>query len=196
MPASDTTAPAPNPASRHDDVVAIVNASGGSDEETIRARLVEAGIRVVDTDDSLEDQIATLVESGTKVIGVAGGDGSLRSAAVALADGDVALLPIAGGTKNHFAKAAGLPTVDHSIAALERRDVIRVPLAALNEHCFLNTAVIGWYPDLVATRERLRKVLPWPIAGGLAALRHVSAQRPVRRRARRETPPHLDDVGR
>lgn len=169
------TSPEPN---HGDAAVAVVNERGGSDDESIAAALRAAGLRIEPMGDSLADQIGDLVARGVAVVAVAGGDGTLRTAASALAGTEAALLPVAAGTKNHFARTLGLDTVKESIAALERGDVVEVPLAELDGQRFLNTAVIGWYPELVATRERLRRLLPRRVAAALAALRHAPVHHP------------------
>ena len=158
--------------------VAFVNAASGSgsgDDEAVD-RLRAAGIEVRRLDAQLLGQsVAGAVEDGVEAIAVVGGDGSQQCAAAVLSDGDVPLLVVPGGTWNHFAKALGVSDVDAAIDAIERGQVVRVSIGAVNDRVFLNTAVFGWYPDLVQTRERLRARWSRPIAASVAFLRHVAA---------------------
>jgi diacylglycerol kinase family enzyme len=99
------------------------------------------------------------------LIGVAGGDGSLRAAAAALAGRDSALVPFPTGTLNHFARRHGFNTVDHGAAAAAGGQVRQVPLGVLDDEFFLNTATFGYYSEVVRRRERLRPWLgKWPAA--------------------------------
>ncbi|CAN5570472.1 hypothetical protein BH24ACT5_BH24ACT5_15250 [soil metagenome] len=92
---------------------------------------------------------------------------------MALADRNIVLLPVPGGTFNHFAKTVDVVDLDAAAAAAERGDVIDVPVADLNGEAFLNTASLGWYPAMVRTRERLRRRFPRPVAAAVAFARHL-----------------------
>jgi undecaprenyl-diphosphatase len=84
---------------------------------------------------------------------VAGGDGTLRAAAERLAGTDVPLLPIPGGTRNHFAIAVGVEDVEAAGKAAAAGAVRRIDLGDVNGHCFLNNSSVGIYPKLVTRRE-------------------------------------------
>ena len=88
------------------------------------------------------------------ILVVAGGDGTIGTAAAALADSGRALGIIPLGTLNHFARDAGIPAdleqaVD-VIAAGHRR---RVDLAEVNGRIFVNNSAVGLYPEMVRFRE-------------------------------------------
>ena len=157
-------------------IVAFVNAASGAgstDDETID-RLRSAGVEVREQDPRLlGEAVAQAVAEGAGAIAIVGGDGSQQAAATVLADGEVPLVVVPGGTWNHFAKALGIGGIDAVIEAIESGRIDRVSLGEVNDRRFLNTAVFGWYPDLVTTRERLRSRWPRPVAASVAFARHV-----------------------
>jgi diacylglycerol kinase family enzyme len=113
-----------------------------------------------------------LVERGVPRVAVAGGDGSLRTAAGVLAGSGTALAPIPAGTLNHFARRYGIDSLDAAARALAHGRLERVPVGVANGQVFLNTATIGLYADVVRRRERLRRWLgKWPAAALALALR-------------------------
>lgn len=121
----------------------------------------------------MDEALSDAADAEPPFVAVVGGDGTQRSAAMALADRDIVLLPVPGGTFNHFAKTVGVVDLDAATAAVEGGDVITVPVADLNGEAFLNTASLGWYPAMVRTRERLRTRLPRPVAAAVAFARHL-----------------------
>src|SRR5687767_2646993 len=60
----------------------------------------------------VKDVVLGIATARTPAVGVAGGDGTISSAATALHGTDTALLPIPLGTFNHFAQRYGVPTVE------------------------------------------------------------------------------------
>jgi diacylglycerol kinase family enzyme len=102
---------------------------------------------------------------------VAGGDGTLASAAAALANQPTALAVLPAGTLNHFAQDLGIPT--EPAAALEvalTGDRLRVDMGRVNERLFLNTSSVGAYVSFVRSRERWRRWLGYYLASAVAAL--------------------------
>jgi diacylglycerol kinase family enzyme len=129
--------------------------------------------------------------AGRPAVGVAGGDGTLRTAARALAGTGTALVPFPTGTLNHFARRLGIDTIEaaaQAIAAsgLQAGDspvpgtggverpagVVRtLPVGRANDRVFLNTAVVGGYAALVELRQRLQPFLTkWPAAALASAI--------------------------
>ncbi|WP_245667066.1 bifunctional phosphatase PAP2/diacylglycerol kinase family protein [Actinomadura latina] len=128
------------------------------------------------------------------VLAVVGGDGTVNAAARAALRHDIPLLPVPGGTFDHFARALGVESAAEAINAyrsgrLGRVDVSYVTPATggaggdeargVEEHLFLNTASFGAYTELVDRREKLRKRLgKWP-ALAVAAVRTLRHSEPV-----------------
>lgn len=127
------------------------------------------------------DALRTAARSAL-ALGVVGGDGTLHVAAgIALGAG----LPIAvfpGGTLDHFARDVGIDSAEDTLAAVRAGTAVAVDVGRL-EGCdspvFLNTASLGGYPQIVATRERLEEYLgKWPSVA-LALVRVLRRGRPL-----------------
>ena len=112
------------------------------------------------------------LDAGATRIAAAGGDGTLVTAATAIADhpgAELAVLP--GGTLNHFAAHLGIPTDPSAaldVAASGR--VARVDVAWVGGRLFLNTSTVGAYVTFVRLRERLERRLPYGLASLVAGL--------------------------
>jgi diacylglycerol kinase family enzyme len=151
---------------------AFLNAACGN-AEVAREALTTAGfdLEVVQPRE-LEQRLKQAIDRGTKRLIVAGGDGTIATAAslVAKTDIDLAILP--GGTLNHFAKDHNIPT-DLGKAALVAADgvVVGADVAYVNNALFLNTSSIGAYVTFVRVRERFEKHLGYRIASFFALVR-------------------------
>lgn len=148
----------------------LVNAAAGSAGDDLEPRLREAfgaagvAVEVVAVEPAgLAGEVARRADAGAEVVAVAGGDGSLVTAAGELAGRETALLPVPAGTLNHFARRLGIPDFETAAATAVGGRRVRVPLGAVGERVFLNTATFGLYADVVRRRDRSR--LPkWPAA--------------------------------
>lgn len=140
-------------------------------ERALEAEGVRAELLLVEPCE-LDAALVRLAEQGVPRVAVAGGDGSMRTAAGALVGREIALAPIPAGTLNHFARRYGIDSLQAAARALAGGRVERVPVGLANGHVFLNTATIGLYADVVRRRERLRRWLgKWPAAALALALR-------------------------
>lgn len=101
----------------------------------------------------LSEQVHDALGDGCEFVAVAGGDGTIRTAAQELAGSGVPLLPVPSGTRNHFARQLGIATVDDAAAAAGGGRVIEVDVAEVNGHVFVNNSSIGFYPWLVRFRQ-------------------------------------------
>jgi undecaprenyl-diphosphatase len=152
-------------------VVAVVNprsGPGGNDlVGDLRRLLPDAEIVELGEDD---DVAAVFADAAVRaeVLGVAGGDGTIRCAASAAMEHDRPLLVVPAGTFNHFARDLELRDVDGALEALAAGRVIRVDVGEAAGEPFLNTASIGSYPEFVRVRERWEKRLGKPLAAAVA----------------------------
>ena len=108
----------------------------------------------------LERQMRERAKGNSAIIGAAGGDGTISTAANALAGSDSALLPIPLGTLNHFSNRYGIPTMQAAAEAWQRGQQHRVHIGEVNGRIFVNNASAGFYPHLVRHRERIEGLLP------------------------------------
>jgi diacylglycerol kinase family enzyme len=117
--------------------------------------------------DELDEAVREEVAVGTRRILVAGGDGTVATAAGAVARSGVELALLPSGTLNHFARDRGIP-VDLRAALTLAADGRGRPVDAgyLNDRLFLNTGSIGIYADLARHRDRYRPRLGYAL--GLA----------------------------
>lgn len=148
------------------EVPVVVNVAAGSRSRApageVLAALTAAGVEARVTSVAPEEVAAAVVRerlAGAEVIGVAGGDGTVLTAAEVLAGTTTALAVLPGGTLNHFARSLGIQTLDGAAATLAARGVSCVPLGVVDERVFLNTATFGFYADVVRRRERYRGLI-------------------------------------
>jgi len=154
-------------------IPAFVNPDAGN-AEAARAALREAGgfdIREVPPH-TLAEHVRDAVRDGARRILVAGGDGTIGSAAGVLSGTNVELAILPCGTLNHLAKDLELP-LDLSEAARIALTGVAVPMdaAVVNDRLFLNTSSVGAYVTFVRARERLEHRLGYHVASIVAGLR-------------------------
>jgi len=148
---------------------AFLNAACGH-AEAAREAIAAAGFELDAVQpQELEKRLKEAIGQGTRRILVAGGDGTIATAAslVARTKTELAILP--GGTLNHFAKDHGIPT-DLGKAALVAGEgrVVGADIGYVNDCVFLNTSSIGAYVTFVRERERFEKRFGYSIASVIA----------------------------
>jgi diacylglycerol kinase family enzyme len=157
---------------------AFLNAKCGN-AEGARAAIEKAGFELdaVEPQD-IEPRIEQAIKSGTKRVLVAGGDGTIATAAALVARTDVELAILPGGTLNHFAKDHNIPT-DLGKAALvaSNGEVVGADIGYVNDCVFLNTSSIGAYVTFVRDREHLEKHVGYGLGSFLALIQTWSRLR-------------------
>lgn len=148
--------------------VALVNPHAGSD---LTDALAGTWVLQETAPAELQPRLRSLVASGLWLVGVAGGDGTIRSAAEVLAGTSTSLVALPGGTRNHFAHLVGTPDVAAVEAAMHEARTVRIDIGRCDGHAFVNNASFGAYPVLVARRERMQeRGVPKVVAHWIAAL--------------------------
>jgi undecaprenyl-diphosphatase len=159
-----------------DGLTVVVNGRSGSGHHNevvafVRRQLPRARVVKVEPDADLGAAL-TDAAGQSRVLGVAGGDGTVNTAAaLALAHGlPLAVFPV--GTLNHFAADLGLDGVGQTVRALQQGSAVAVDVGRVDGSApgagritgvFVNTASLGGYPDMVAIRERFeRSIGKWP----------------------------------
>lgn len=138
--------------------------------EQARQAFVTAGIEAVFEPlppERVRDRAEELAKADAlDVLVIAGGDGTVSSAAGLLADSGIALGVLPFGTLNHFARDAGIPAdVDGAVAVIAAGHVRYVDLGEVNGRVFVNNSSVGLYPLMVRDRERQQEHLgrgKWP----------------------------------
>ncbi len=157
---------------------AFLNSACGNADKA-RDALKAAGVEVEEARaDELRDHMERAVGGGARRILVAGGDGTIASAASLVAGKKTELAILPGGTLNHFAKDHGIPTdLDEAATVAATGTVEGADLGYVNDKVFLNTSSIGAYVTFVRVRERFEKNFGYAIASFLAFVRMFSSLR-------------------
>jgi len=147
-------------------LVLIVNCSAGTAStdlaDSLSKRLPAGELLVASADDDL-DAMFRDAATRARILGVAGGDGSVRLAAGIASEAGLPLLVLPAGTFNHFAADLGVESGDHALSALRDGDSVLVDVASADGEAFLNTASAGVYVNLVNAREELEPSFgKWP----------------------------------
>jgi diacylglycerol kinase family enzyme len=101
---------------------------------------------------------------------VAGGDGTLRTAAALLVGTATEMAILPSGTLNHFATDLGVPSsVDDAIAIATNGVSRAVDVGRVNDRMFLNTSSVGSYVGFVLTRDRIEEIAGYRLASVVAA---------------------------
>lgn len=156
----------------------ILNASSGTSDgaaDSIGRVLPKA--RIVEWEPGTD--MERLVDELPQALGVAGGDGTVAAVAQLAHRHHLPLAVFPTGTFNHFAKALGLDTDLHTVAAVENGAAGMVDLATIDGVAFLNTSSIGHYPEMVRRRDKYSKRMgKWP-ATAYAILRTLRHEQPI-----------------
>lgn len=103
---------------------------------------------------ALDEAVAARPEA----IFVGGGDGTMNTAAGALAGTGIPLGPVPLGTLNHFARDLGLPGEwREAVPVLAAAAPRAVDVGEVNGRIFVNNCSLGSYPEAVRQRDRLRR---------------------------------------
>ncbi|WP_296375483.1 MULTISPECIES: phosphatase PAP2 family protein [unclassified Pseudonocardia] len=161
--------------------------------DELEAALPEAVVIRAEPDRDLDEQLDEAVEAAgdaALAIGVAGGDGTVAAAAAVAGRRRLPMVVVPTGTLNHFARDVGVYDLQEAVDASGAGQAVAVDLALVDVHpghgadpesadvmrtrCFLNTASLGSYPDLVRLREQWEpKWGKWPaFAAALVVVLH------------------------
>jgi diacylglycerol kinase family enzyme len=158
-----------------------------ADRATLLAGLFEAAgaaaeFVTVEPGFDTDAAVRAAVAGGSESIVAAGGDGTVSSVASALVGSSTPFGVLPMGTLNHFAKDVGIPLdLARAVATIVAGHTTRVDVGSVNAHHFVNNSSIGFYPDIVVEREKLRGQGHWKWAAlAIATARVVRHHRGVR----------------
>lgn len=163
-------------------IPAFLNPHSGSAREAREALEKAGGFAVTEVEPALlEGAVRRAVRAGAARVVVAGGDGSLATAARALLDTRVELGVIPAGTLNHFARFQGLPTDLAEAARVAAGARTRcADIATVNGWPILGTSSVGAYIAFVREREARERWLGYYLASFVAAVRVLGSLRRFR----------------
>lgn len=158
----------------------LVNTQGGTASAAVaalRAAGSQFAVRLIEPT-RLAEEVRGAVASGAPRIAVAGGDGSIETAAAVLAGSPVELAIIPGGTLNHFARDHGIPlALSKAIEVAATGGAQGANVGVVNKRVFINTSSVGAYVVFVRVRNRLRPFLGYRIASLVGGLRILTRLR-------------------
>jgi undecaprenyl-diphosphatase len=181
-PVRATTKSQPSPAG--EGLAIVVNqAAGKAPDDDLAGTLGDSlpAARVAELEDGADlETVLRQAAEGALALGVAGGDGSLNTAAGVAHERRIPLMVIPAGTLNHLARDLGLHSTEQAVDAVRNGDLVAMDVGEIDGKLFLNTASIGSYAELVDTRESLEeRIGKWP-AMLVALARVLRRSRPVR----------------
>ncbi|WP_026116126.1 bifunctional phosphatase PAP2/diacylglycerol kinase family protein [Nocardiopsis kunsanensis] len=140
--------------------------------------LPRARIMTTTADDDMAEMMDTAARE-SRVLAVAGGDGTVNTAAQAALAHERPLLVLPDGTLNNFARTLGLDSVDRALEAYRDGRTARVDVGDVDGRIFLNTSSFGSYPRMVERRDRwAHRIGKWP-AFALALLQDLVSVEPT-----------------
>ncbi|MDB5693977.1 MAG: sphingosine kinase [Alphaproteobacteria bacterium] len=140
----------------------IINRGGGSFGEDSADKLrpifekngIDAEIMAVEPGELDRHCTEAAAAAGVDALVAAGGDGTISTAAAAVAGTEMKLGVLPLGTLNHFARDAGIPLdLEEAVAAIAGGRTRQVDVAEVNGRIFINNSAVGLYPELVKSRE-------------------------------------------
>lgn len=159
-------------------LILIHNPKSGSalSQDELQQKCQDANIEIeefIEVQDGFEKKLAPHIQAG-KHIAALGGDGTVSAVAGQLADTNATLMPLPGGTLNHFTKDLGVPQdIDEALARLTQLTPRSIDIAEVNGTYFINNSSIGLYPTSLQDREEIEDTVgKWPaaVAASLRAL--------------------------
>jgi diacylglycerol kinase family enzyme len=163
-------------------IPAFINSRSGSADEARAAieRDPRFAVRAV-APEELRAAVRAAVADGARRVLIAGGDGSIRTAAGALAGTDAELAILPGGTLNHFARDHGIPTDrEEALGVAAGAAPAAIDVGMVNGEVFLNTSSVGLYARFVQLRERHERRFGYFVASVAAVVGTLARLRPFR----------------
>lgn len=154
-------------------IPAFINPSAGNAEEACEALRSAGAFDIREVDPSqLAAAVREAIDRGATRVMVAGGDGTLGTAAGVLAGTGVEMAILPCGTLNHLARDLALPDnlADAARVGAGARTTT-VDGATANRQLFLNTSSVGSYVTFVRARDRLEHRLGYHLASLVAGAR-------------------------
>ena len=149
----------------------IFNATSGRPEESpqqlvdilteMQSRQILPEVFIVRPDSRVEAVVRSAIRGGTKLVVVAGGDGTIDSVAGAMVGSSATLGIIPTGTRNNVAFNLGIPsTVADAVALLREGRRLRIDVGYLRSgrasHWFLEAATLGLLSDLYPVADDIQ----------------------------------------
>lgn len=149
-------------------VVLVYNAGAGSysSARDLKKAFADASIEIIATikiKPGFEASLKRHIQKG-KIIAVVGGDGSISAVARLLKDTKATLMPLPGGTLNHFTKDLGIPqSLPDALTYFKSAKKVKVDTGQVGGKTFINNSSLGVYSDSLLDRDKHEKNIgKWP----------------------------------
>jgi len=149
-------------------IVLVYNAKAGgySSIKELQKEFADSSFDIIDSikiEPGFESFLERYIKRG-EIIAVVGGDGSISAVANLLKDTDAVLMPLPGGTLNHFTKDLGVPqSLPDALAYFTSAKKAKIDTGQVGDKIFINNSSIGLYSDALLDRdEHKEKYGKWP----------------------------------
>lgn len=149
-------------------VVLVYNPGSGSHTslKDLQKQFADASIKIIDTIEispNLKTSLRGHIGRG-EIIAVVGGDGSISAVANIVAGTKAILMPLPGGTLNHFTKDLGVPqSIPDALNYFKAAHKVKIDTGLVGDKVFINNSSIGIYSDSLEDRdEHKQKFGKWP----------------------------------
>lgn len=149
-------------------VVLVYNTGSGSTSslKELQKQFADASIEIIDSikiGPGFESSLKPHIQR-KEIIAVVGGDGSISAAANLIQGTDAVLMPLPGGTLNHFTKDLGIPQLlPDALEYFKNAKKTKVDTGQVGDKTFINNSSIGIYSDSLVDRdEHKKKYGKWP----------------------------------
>jgi diacylglycerol kinase family enzyme len=156
-------------------IIVVDNPKSGSacPRQEIRQKCTAVGIeieRFIAIDSALARKLAPYAKKACTIAAI-GGDGTISAVAGVIAHTKATLLPLPGGTLNHFTKDLGIPQdIDEALRRTATLKPRRIDIASVNDTYFINNSSLGIYPASLRIREEIEPSFGKWLAAIIAAL--------------------------
>lgn len=127
---------------------------------TLKALEIEAEVVGTDSERAFREEVRRLVRAGEERIAIAGGDGTVRLAALEAAGTETALAIVPQGTMNNFATALRLPLdLPAALRTAVEGEVREIDLGRAGGKLFTESAGVGLFANALSVYGRRNKSL-------------------------------------
>ena len=154
-------------------IVYNVKSGGKFSKATLESMMDQAKIDVIDWIAVNAEMHARLTPYCKKnaMIAAVGGDGTQRAVAGSIINLGGIMVPLPGGTLNHFTKDLKVPQdMQEAIMRLSTLKTSKIDIATVNNKVFVNNSSIGLYPQSLLERKKTEKFLGKWLAATRAAM--------------------------
>ena len=149
-------------------VVLVYNPDSGNHSSAValKKQFHDASIDIIESikiGPNFQGALQKHIKQG-EVIAVVGGDGSISTVANILTDTKAVLMPLPGGTLNHFTKDLGIPqSIPDALEYFTSAKKVKIDTGQVGDKVFINNSSIGIYSDSLEDREEhTQKFGKWP----------------------------------